>query len=54
MLARRGVRPALQIGVKNDSGKLQAHAWVEWQGHALQEPVNQAGEYVALDPLAFR
>jgi hypothetical protein len=31
----RGLRPALQLGVKEDPGQLSAHAWVELEGTRL-------------------
>ncbi|MDI1253484.1 lasso peptide biosynthesis B2 protein [Thermomonas sp.] len=31
----RGLRPVLQLGVKEDPGQLSAHAWVELEGTRL-------------------
>lgn len=31
---------SLQVGVRREGGKFEAHAWVEWQGHVL----NDSGE----------
>lgn len=40
LLRRHGFDGALRIGVRKQAGQLQAHAWVELQGQAL----NDAGE----------
>ncbi|MBE2261869.1 MAG: lasso peptide biosynthesis B2 protein [Burkholderiaceae bacterium] len=34
-LRRRGLRPALQLGVKEREGSFQAHAWIELEGQRL-------------------
>ena len=34
-LRRRGLAPELKIGVQRNDGALDAHAWVELDGHAL-------------------
>lgn len=34
-LQRRGLRPVLHLGVKQDPGQLSAHAWVELEGTRL-------------------
>ena len=37
LLARRGVSADIRIGVRTEDGLLRAHAWVEWQGRALND-----------------
>jgi len=37
----------LRIGVRKDQGKLAAHAWVEYQGHAIGEPEASHLHYAA-------
>jgi hypothetical protein len=47
LLARRGIATQLRIGVRKDQGKLAAHAWVEYQGHAIGEPEASHLHYAA-------
>lgn len=35
LLRRRGLKPELRLGVRKDEGTLDAHAWIELEGHAL-------------------
>ncbi|MDJ1184128.1 lasso peptide biosynthesis B2 protein [Roseofilum casamattae] len=37
LLTRQGIESDLRIGVRRESGEFQAHAWVEWQGFALND-----------------
>lgn len=37
LLRRRGLESDIRIGVRKGGGKLDAHAWVEWAGTALDE-----------------
>lgn len=37
LLRRRGLESDIRIGVRKDDGNLDAHAWVEWAGTALDE-----------------
>ena len=37
LLARRGVSADIRIGVRTEEGLLRAHAWVEWEGRALND-----------------
>ena len=40
LLRQRGLDAVLQVGVRKDGGELDAHAWVELDGHTLaQEPL---------------
>jgi Transglutaminase-like superfamily len=38
LLARRGVAAQLRIGVRKSGEKFEAHAWVEREGQAIDEP----------------
>lgn len=38
MLAKRGIASAIRIGVRQESGTIAAHAWVEVEGRAVGEP----------------
>lgn len=46
VLARRGVATDLRIGVRTEHGQLKAHAWLEWNGCALNDTED------ALEPFA--
>jgi len=48
LLTRLGAPAELKLGVRQHQGRLQAHAWVEWQGRAL----NQSGRQVDFAELA--
>lgn len=37
MFTRRGVAVYIRIGVRTTDGRLEAHAWVEWNGRPLLE-----------------
>ena len=49
LLRRRGIPAELRIGVRKDDGELQAHAWVEHDGQALNDAQN-ATAYSAFSP----
>ena len=49
LLARRGVATDLKIGVRRETGQLEAHAWVEWQGQTLNDPGRPSGHYATLE-----
>lgn len=40
LLRRRGLRPDLRIGVHKEAGEFGAHAWVELDGHRLEQTPN--------------
>ncbi len=46
MLRRRGLNPEFRIGVKRDGDGVDAHAWVEWRGHYLQDSMPRPENYV--------
>ena len=39
LLRRRGLRPELKLGVRREGDGIEAHAWVELEGHALAQQV---------------
>ena len=45
LLRRQGVRSDLRIGVRKEDGQLQAHAWVECDGVALNERAETLRRY---------
>ena len=49
LLGRQGIRSRLRIGVRKENGKLEAHAWVEREGTALNEPEEPHRHYAAFD-----
>ena len=52
MLARRGVRSELRIGVaKDERGALQAHAWVEVHGNVVVGALPDLNRFERLPPL---
>ena len=48
-LGRQGISSRLRIGIRKENGKLQAHAWVDREGIALNEPEEQHRHYAAFD-----
>jgi len=49
LLGRQGITSRLRIGIRKENGKLEAHAWVEREGIALNEPEEQHHHYAAFD-----
>ena len=49
LLGRQGISSQLRIGIRKENGKLEAHAWVEREGVALNEPEAHHQRYVAFD-----
>jgi hypothetical protein len=48
LLARRGIRSELRIGVRTGDDGLQAHAWVEHEGRPLAESGDPEESFAAL------
>jgi hypothetical protein len=46
LLRRRGIEADLRIGVRKHDDRLEAHAWVELQGHVLNDGAD-VGEHFA-------
>jgi Transglutaminase-like superfamily len=49
LLARQGISSRLRIGIRKENGKFEAHAWVERDGAALNEPDGHHRHYAAFD-----
>lgn len=49
LLGRQGISSELRIGVRKEGGNLEAHAWVERDGIALNEPEERHQHYAAFD-----
>ncbi len=49
LLERRGIRSQLRIGIRKEKGGFEAHAWVEREGVALNEPEERHRHYAAFD-----
>jgi Transglutaminase-like superfamily len=49
LLARQGISSHLRIGIRKENEKIEAHAWVERDGAALNEPDEHHHHYSAFD-----
>jgi hypothetical protein len=49
LLGRQGIPSQLRIGIRKENEKFEAHAWVERDGTALNEPEEHHHHYVAFD-----
>ena len=49
LLGRQGIPSQLRVGVRKEDGKFEAHAWVEREGTALNEPEERHHHYAAFD-----
>jgi hypothetical protein len=49
LLARQGISSHLRIGIRQQEEKVEAHAWVERDGTALNEPDEHHHHYAAFD-----
>lgn len=49
LLRRRGVRGELRLGVRLLDGRLEAHAWVEYEGNPLNDVRDVSERYAAFD-----
>src|SRR5713226_9668475 len=49
LLGRRGIPSRLRIGIRKEKEKFEAHAWVERDGAALNEPEEHHHHYAAFD-----
>ena len=49
LLRRQGIASSVRIGARAAGGKLEAHAWVEREGAALNEPAGEHRHYAAFD-----
>src|SRR5438874_594218 len=49
LLGRQGITSRLRIGIRKQNDQLEAHAWVEREGVALNEPEERHQHYAAFD-----
>jgi hypothetical protein len=49
LLERQGIASELRIGIRKENEKFEAHAWVERDGAALNEPEEHHRHYAAFD-----
>jgi hypothetical protein len=49
LLRREGIASVVRIGARKAGGKFEAHAWVEWQSVALNEPGDEHRHYATFD-----
>jgi hypothetical protein len=49
LLGRQGVASELRVGVRKEANRFEAHAWVERDGIALNEPEALHAHYAAFD-----
>jgi hypothetical protein len=49
LLRREGLSADLRIGIRRENEKFEAHAWVEWDGAALNEPEEHHRHFAAFD-----
>ncbi len=49
LLERQGISSRLRIGIRKEGQKFEAHAWVERDGAALNEPDEHHHHYAAFD-----
>jgi|SRR6266404_903656 len=49
LLRQVGVTSVVRIGARKAAGKLEAHAWVECEGAALNEPAGEHRHYATFD-----
>jgi Transglutaminase-like superfamily len=49
LLGRQGMASHLRIGIRKENEKFEAHAWVEFEGAALNEPDGHHHHYSTFD-----
>lgn len=49
LLERQGIESHLRVGIRKEDAKFEAHAWVEQDGAALNEPEEHHHHYAAFD-----
>ena len=54
LLRRRGIAGDLRIGVSNDTGEFEAHAWVEYEGTVINDSVASVQRFAAFDEALLR
>lgn len=54
LLRRRGIDGKLRIGVSNDTGGFEAHAWVEYEGTVINDSAASVQRFAAFDEALHR
>ena len=49
LLGRQGITSELRVGVRKQGGNFEAHAWVQFEGIAVNEPEERHRHYAAFD-----
>jgi len=49
LLRRQGLKAAFRIGVRIESGNIEAHAWLEYQGQPLHQQADVLDEFTVLE-----
>jgi hypothetical protein len=49
LLRRQGISSNLRLGVRKSGGKFEAHAWIEYNGAALNDGDEPAKQYTVFD-----
>jgi hypothetical protein len=49
LLRKQGIAACLRIGVRKENGKFEAHAWVEYDGEALNQDEAMHRHYAAFE-----
>lgn len=49
LLLRQGIASTVRIGARRAEGKFEAHAWVEFEGMALNEPQQEHRHFAPFD-----
>ena len=54
ILLRRGIVTELRVGFRRFEGRIQGHAWIEYQGRPINESLTKARLYAPYDgPMSF-
>ena len=48
LLSRQGIQTELRFGVRREAGKLDAHAWLEYQGEPIGETTSPEEQFTPL------
>ena len=48
LLAKKGIASQLRFGARKEAGEVKAHAWVEYQGQPLGEPLDLEARFIPL------
>ena len=51
LLRRQHIDSQLRVGVRRNNGKFEAHAWIEYQGHVLNDSNSVAQSYAPFSGL---